>query len=124
VKHYTSPERRTFAQIRRRRPTRGEAIVWSAVRAGRLDRWKFKREVPIGPYTADFSCAAARLVVEVDGRTHDDLERALRDDKRDRWFRQQGWNVDRLPDAVVIGSPALAIETIRRALGAPSPDPR
>jgi very-short-patch-repair endonuclease len=98
--------------------------MWSILRAGRLDGFKFKREVPIGPYVADFSCAAARLVVEIDGRTHDRPDRALRDAERDRWFRTQGWRVLRLTDDLVIGSPALAANAIRHILHAPSPDPR
>jgi len=81
--------------------------------------------VPFGPYVADFACAAARLVVESDGRTHATLDKAARDEERDRWFQGQGWRVLRLDDELVIGSPELGVEQIRQALYAqpPSPDP-
>jgi len=37
----------------------------------RMDGCKFRRQIPIGSYTADFVCHEARLIVEVDGGQHD-----------------------------------------------------
>src|SRR5262249_20183481 len=40
------------------------------LRARRLQKFKFVRQAPIGPYIVDFLCREARLIVEVDGATH------------------------------------------------------
>ncbi len=56
----------------RRRDTDAEARLWNALRAGRLGGWKWKRQVPFGPYILDFLCRDAALVLEVDGGQHAD----------------------------------------------------
>ena len=63
----------------RRRQTEGEGIFWEAVRNRRFMGKKFLRQHPIlhdqfGKetfYVADFYCAEARLVVEIDGGIHE-----------------------------------------------------
>ena len=54
----------------RRDDTIAEARLWNALRAHRLGGWKWKRQVPWGPYFLDFLCRDAGLVVEVDGGQH------------------------------------------------------
>jgi very-short-patch-repair endonuclease len=49
---------------------------------------KFRRQHPIGSYTADFYCPGARLVVEIDGWCHDD--RLDRDGARDQYMDALG----------------------------------
>ncbi len=59
------------------------------MRAGRLGV-KFKRQVPIGPFTPDFVCHSKRMIVEVDGDSHVD---SGSDRRRDRWSIERGWFV-------------------------------
>ena len=54
----------------RRELTEAEAKLWHELRDRRLNRIKFRRQVPIGRYVADFLCVEARLVVEIDGIQH------------------------------------------------------
>jgi very-short-patch-repair endonuclease len=49
-----------------------ESRLWYRLRCRQLLGRKFRRQVPIGPYFADFACLDARLVVEVDGDHHGD----------------------------------------------------
>jgi very-short-patch-repair endonuclease len=70
--------------------TDAERKLWQALRARQFDGLKFRRQVPVGPYVADFLCYRARLVVELDGGQH--VESA-RDEVRDRWFTQNGFRV-------------------------------
>lgn len=49
-----------------------EKLLWSALRGKKAAGLKFRRQHPIEPYIADFYCPAARLVIEVDGESHDD----------------------------------------------------
>ena len=72
---HSLPRRRPVTQERakelRQTLTSTEELVWSLVRGKRLGQLKFYRQVPIGPYIADFYCPGSKLVVELDGDTHD-----------------------------------------------------
>jgi adenine-specific DNA-methyltransferase len=54
----------------RRAPTRGESILWDAIRNRQLSGRKFRRQYVIGTFVVDFYCATERLIVEVDGPIH------------------------------------------------------
>ena len=78
------------ARALRRLMTDAERKLWLALRARRFAAAKFRRQVPIGPYVADFLCYEQRLVIEVDGGQHAESER---DKVRDRWFARNGFRV-------------------------------
>ena len=63
--------------------TDAERKVWFALRDRRFAQFKFRRQVPVGPYIADFVCFDARLVIEIDGGQHAE---SASDRRRDRWF--------------------------------------
>jgi very-short-patch-repair endonuclease len=77
--------------------TDAERKLWYAFRDRRFADFKFRRQVPIGPFIADFICYDARVVIEVDGSQHAD---SSSDARRDRWFAANGflvlrfWNND------------------------------
>jgi very-short-patch-repair endonuclease len=50
--------------------TRAECVLWEAIRNGKLNGFKFRRQHPINNYIADFYCHKVRLIVEVDGGIH------------------------------------------------------
>ncbi len=56
----------------RRNETEAERQLWNALRNGKLDGLRFRRQHPVGPLTLDFYCEALRLCVEVDGGQHAD----------------------------------------------------
>ncbi|TVQ64345.1 MAG: DUF559 domain-containing protein [Phycisphaerales bacterium] len=77
-------------QTRLRRPlSPPEALLWTKVRNRQLAGLKFRRQHPLGPYIADFYCAAAKLVVELDGQQHGREEHRGHDARRDAWLREQ-----------------------------------
>jgi very-short-patch-repair endonuclease len=90
----------TVARARelRREDTVAEARLWNALRAHRLGGWKWKRQVPWGPYFLDFLCRDAGLVVEVDGGQHS--EALTYDARRTHFIERSGlrvlrfWNFD------------------------------
>jgi len=88
----TSP--RTMTSIKRARRLRQaapatERTLWRALRHRRLAGFKIRRQVPIGPYVADFVCLRHRLIIEADGPFHD----ARTWMRRDAWLRSQGFRV-------------------------------
>jgi len=74
----------------RSRMTDAERKLWYALRDRRFARFKFRRQVPIGPFVADFICYQERLVIEVDGGQHADSQR---DRRRDRWLEANRFRV-------------------------------
>ena len=83
---------RRHARDLRLRMTDAERKLWFALRNRRFAGFKFRRQVPIERFIADFVCFEARLVIEVDGGQHAD---SIRDQKRDRWFAANGFRVMR-----------------------------
>lgn len=63
------PDRQRTSRVRklRRNATDAEIKLWLVLRDRRLDGFKFSREVPIGPYIADFVCRDCMVIIEVDG---------------------------------------------------------
>lgn len=96
---------RAYARDMRHEPTDAEARLWEELRDRRLMRLKFRRQVPLGPFIADFVCMEARLIVEVDGSQHGG---SMRDRRRDDELQRRGfrilrfWNDDVLLDLTVV----------------------
>jgi very-short-patch-repair endonuclease len=82
--------KRNFARSLRRDMTEAEDKLWHELRSRRLDRIKFRRQVPIGCYIADFACLEAKLIVEIDGSQHAD---SVRDHERDAELRSRGFRI-------------------------------
>lgn len=80
------------ARALRRDMTPPEGMFWQVLRS-RPDGLKFRGQHPIGRCVVDFYCPATRLVIEVDGESHSNEERAERDMRRDHWLRDQGFRV-------------------------------
>jgi very-short-patch-repair endonuclease len=78
------------ARALRRDMTDSERKLWSGLRGEQLDG-KFRRQHPLGNYIADFACLAPKLIVELDGSQH--AEQADYDERRDAFFRGQGFAV-------------------------------
>jgi very-short-patch-repair endonuclease len=78
------------ARALRSRMTDAERKLWYALRDRRFAGFKFRRQVPLGNFIADFVCYEHRLVIEVDGGQHAE---SLRDERRDRWFAANGFRV-------------------------------
>jgi len=117
-----SKTQRSRARTLRRDSTDAEQIIWSALRAHRLNGASFRRQTPVGPYIADFVCHAARLVIEIDGGQHFEAEQAKRDARRDAYFAAKGFHVLRFNNHDVTTNRDGVLQTIAAAVGsAPSP---
>ena len=84
---------RARAKQLRRTMTRAETLLWRHLKAHRLARLSFRRQTPIGNYIADFVAHSCKLIVEVDGESHDFEERLQHDERRDQWFVSRGYHV-------------------------------
>ncbi|MEN6321015.1 MAG: DUF559 domain-containing protein [Syntrophaceae bacterium] len=90
-----------FANRLRKEMTKAEACLWKYVlRARQMKGYQFRRQRPVLNYIADFMCKELRLVIEVDGITHD--VRLANDKHRTDELRQAGFNVLRFTDEEVL----------------------
>jgi very-short-patch-repair endonuclease len=114
----SEPGRRSPQSLARARELRhgdnmAEAVIWNELKAGRLGGHKFVRQMPLGPYFADFVCRKDRLVVELDGSQHADNEY---DRRRDEYMRAQGYSVLRFWSHEAIKQTAAVCNTILAVL--------
>ncbi len=107
---------RSFAREQRANAVQAASLIWGAVRSRRCEGKKFQRQVALGAYLIDFVCFERRLIVEIDGPSHDREEQKAADAARDAWLCGQGFRILRLPNELVIGSTELAVARIRAAL--------
>jgi len=70
-----------------------EAVLWNELKSSRLGGHKFVRQMPLGPYFADFVCRSARLVIELDGSQHAGSEY---DRQRDAFMQAEGYSILRI----------------------------
>ncbi len=94
--HYdVSKKNRTNAKSMRRQMTDAELKLWNELRAHRLMKLSFRRQMPIGNYIVDFACAKHKLIIEVDGSGHGEEASLLHDIKRTAFLENNGWTVIR-----------------------------
>ena len=105
-----------FARDLRKNMTDAERKLWLALRGRQFENYKFRRQVPVGKYIADFMCFEHRLIVEVDGSQHDE---SIRDAVRDLWLESQGFRVLRLWNREVLLNLDGALLSILAALKQP-----
>ncbi|MCT8266706.1 DUF559 domain-containing protein [Afifella sp. JA880] len=110
------PEVRDRARKQRKSPTRGEKAMHEYLRSFRPYGARFRREAPIGPYVVDFAWLSARIVIEVDGASHDLPGRPVEDARRDRFLEGRGFRVFRVRDADVMANRREAFEAIEAAI--------
>ena len=116
------PRETLKAQRLRREATMPERRLWQAISKRQVEGWKFSRQMPIGPYVADFLCREAKLVVELDGISHD--MRQDEDRRRDGYLRAQGYQTLRFANADVMSNLEGVLMTILAALNScPPPAP-
>ena len=98
-----SLRREEFYAARKARRERSlpEILLWQRLK-GSPQGIAFRKQHPIGPYRADFYCAGAKLVFEVDGAAHDMGDRPARDVARTNWLNEKGYHVIRIPASDVL----------------------
>jgi very-short-patch-repair endonuclease len=74
--------------------TDAERLMCAKLRNRRFGRFKFRRQVPIGPYIVDFVCFDRRLILELDGSQH--TQQRSYDATRTHWLESNGFRVVRI----------------------------
>ena len=96
-----APDMIQRARRLRRTMTDAERGLWRALRE-KLPGNHWRKQVPLGPYLADFASHSAKLVIEVDGGQH--ATAMDRDAERTRFLESQGYRVLRFWNNDVLGN--------------------
>ncbi len=105
----------------RARQTKVEAKLWRHLRNRQLGGWKWRRQVPVGPFIVDFYCAEAAMVVELDGGQH--TEAVAYEARRTEYLEAQGLKMLRFPNDDVWSHHDGVCEVILAACGGTAPHP-
>ncbi len=105
------------ARQMRSAPTIAEKVLWKELRAKRFADVKFARQVPIGPYVADFAARQRRLVIELDGGQH--AQAGERDAVRTAFLESQGFRVIRFWNSEVLANMEGVLMVIAEVLKEP-----
>lgn len=97
----------------RRNSTDAEKRLWGALRS-KLPQHKWRRQMPIGPYFADFACFSEKLIIELDGGQHALAEPY--DERRTRFIEAKGFRVLRFWNNDVMSNTDAVLERILKSL--------
>jgi very-short-patch-repair endonuclease len=99
--------------------TEAEKRLWQILRSHQMKGYKFRRQVPIGRYIADFVCHKARLIIEIDGGQHD--RSSPREAERSGFLQNEGYRILRFWNNEVLANLGGVHETIVGELGRITP---
>jgi very-short-patch-repair endonuclease len=105
---------RDLARDLRKNTTLPEQQLWKALRKCQLNGYRFRRQMVLGRYIADFVCLNARLVIELDGNHHG--EQQGYDRERDNWMQQQQFQVLRFWNHEILNHQEAVLQQISQAL--------
>src|SRR5690606_35628428 len=104
---------RPFANNLRKQMTKAEACLWKyALRARMRKGYQFRRQRPVSNYIADFMCKELKLIIEVDGFTHQHEEVIAKDEIRQRNLEDAGFIIIRFEDDMVLNHINTVIQEI------------
>ena len=96
-----------------------EDRLWAMVRGRRIDGAKFRRQAPVDRYFADFLCLEAKLIVEVDGPSHN--HQVEYDQLRTERLQDLGYAIVRFTNLDVLADPSGVQIRLREALALARP---
>ena len=117
----TADDKLHLARQLRRSLTDAEKKLWAHLRNKQLHGLKFRRQVPVCGFIADFLCDSAKLIVEVDGGQHAMQEE--RDLERTKVLESAGFQVLRLWNNDVMSNIEGVLSEIAKTAGAAPPHP-
>jgi very-short-patch-repair endonuclease len=116
-------ETRQKARSLRHNLTKGEVLLWLELRELKSSGFHFRKQAPIGPYIVDFVCHTTKLIVEVDGDSHETETGKRHDANRDLFLRSLGYEVLRLDYPDVLANPWHCAQSVKEKAEAGRGDP-
>jgi very-short-patch-repair endonuclease len=108
-----SPRTHQRARELRKTLTHAERVLWEALKNRKLSGLKFRRQHPIYCYIADFYCHEIRMVVELDGGVHHEIDQQEHDRSRDLVISELGIRILRFKNEEVMSNIGDVMEKIK-----------
>ncbi len=93
--------------------TQAEKKLWLHLRNRQMAGCKFYRQFPVPPYTVDFCCRTADLIIEVDGGQHADSKADI---IRTKFLEDKGYTVLRFWNNQVMEETQSVLQEIHNTL--------
>ncbi len=72
MKIYYNQKLKFLSRELRKKSTLSEVLLWNKLKARKIKGYQFMRQKPINNYIVDFYCSKLKLVIEIDGISHND----------------------------------------------------
>ena len=93
--------------------TEPERHLWRALRST-FPEYHWRKQVPLGPFFADFASHSAKLVIELDGGQH--ASAGAYDEARTRFIEGEGFRVLRFWNNDVLGNTDGVLQRVAEEL--------
>ncbi len=100
-----------YSRENRQKQTPGEKLLWSRLRRKQLLNLRFLRQGPIDNYIIDFLQIETKLIIEIDGFTHNE-DKYDYDLRRERKLKSLGYEFLRFSEFDVVSRTDEVVETI------------
>ena len=107
-----NPILKKFARELRNNSTKSEIKLWRFLKGKQMLGYDFHRQKPLLNFIADFYCYELRLVIELDGYTHQFEETIIKDEIKETKLNKVGLNVLRFEDNEVMNDIENVLRTI------------
>jgi len=111
-----NPHLKELARQLRNNSTKSEIKLWTYLNRQQLDGYKFSRQKPIGDFIADFYCNKLKLVIEIDGSSHDSIKVQKKDKLKEKYLHEIGFQVLRFRGYDVFNNIEGVVQSIRECI--------
>ncbi|GAB62954.1 MAG: endonuclease domain-containing protein [Candidatus Jettenia sp.] len=88
---YYNSKLKILSRELRKKSTLSEVLLWNILKGKKIKGYQFMRQKPIGDYIVDFFCNKLKLVIEIDGISHN--EKSASDQIRQQKLESLGLSV-------------------------------
>lgn len=99
---YYNKRLKELARKLRNNSTKSEIRLWSEFLRGKKTGHTFLRQRPVINYIADFFCKDLKLIIELDGYSHDFEQQWKKDEERQKELEEAGFKILRFTDDEVM----------------------
>ncbi|MCH8010450.1 MAG: type I restriction endonuclease subunit R [Candidatus Marinimicrobia bacterium] len=103
----------TARQLRKKH-TKAEELLWAILRNRQFLNLKFRRQHQILNYIVDFYCHSLKLIIECDGKIHDQKDQKEKDEFRDNQLKTVGFKILRFSNKEILEETESVLKTIAK----------
>ena len=100
------------AKALRKNMTEAEKVLWGYLKGG-VNGLKIRRQHAIGIYIADFYCHPVKMVIELDGKIHENADVKVLDEHRESELRKWGYEIIRFTNEELFQDINKVLTTIK-----------